>query len=410
VWCAKHSEYGSSLTIHQIHDKRDKKTRSIKENKRIMKRSNKSIEILRLIIRIGEANAAYNQFSLALADKQNITICTYFKSNVSPPANITLFEGDDSLKGFFRVLKAAFEEKEYDIIHAHHTPAALLLIVASIMYGKSMQSTVFTVHNSYHNQNFKIRNKLILILIFVLFKRVVCCSQASWESLPGFFKWLAGDRICVIQNGLDIDRVDRVAENNRGHIQKTNFTIAAVGRLIEIKNPLSTLKAFQQSVDKTSRLMFFGDGRLHDLLARESKKFGLEKRVVLTGLIQREKVYEHLMKADLFVSTSRGEGLPVAVLEAMACRCPVLLSDIPSHREIADGAGYIPIVQPDDIAGFAQEIDRFGRMSPLERSKIGEKCRKLVEARFNLANMLKGYEKVYAQLMHDEAPSSGDIG
>ena len=370
----------------------------------------KPLTILHLPLKITATSSPYNEHCLNQADKHTITICTYFKSNVLPPANITLFEGDDSLKGFFRVFKAALEEKEYDIIHAHHAPAALLLIAASIVYRKSMQSTVFTVHNSYNNQNFKIRNRLILILIFMFFERVVCCSQASYASLPRFFSWLAGDRIRVIQNGLDIDRVDSVAENNRWQIQKTNFTIAAVGRLIKIKNPLCTLKAFQQSVDKTSRLMFLGDGHLQYLLATESKKLGLEKRVVLTGLIQREKVYEHLMKADLFVSTSMGEGLPVAVLEAMACRCPVILSDIPPHREIADGADYIPLVQPDDVAGFAQEIDRFRRMSPFERTKIGKKCRMLVEARFNLATMLKGYDKVYAELMHGEATLSGDIG
>jgi glycosyltransferase involved in cell wall biosynthesis len=321
-----------------------------------------------------------------------------------------MFEGDGSLKGFFRVVKAAFEEQEYDIIHVHHTPAAILLLIASIMYGKSMQSTVLTLHNCYQNQNFKPRNKLILLLILRFFQRVVCCSQSGFESLPRLLKWLAGDRVCVVQNGLDIDRVDRVLENNQGDPQKTNFTIAAVGRLIKVKNPLSALKAFQRSADQASRLVFIGEGPLRDLLAAESKKFGLEKRVVLTGLMPREKVYEHLMQADLLVSTSRGEGLPVAVLEAMACRCPVLLSDIPPHREIVDGADYIPLIQPDDVAGFAREIDRFGRMTPLERAEIGEKCRKLVEERFNLNNMHKGYEKVYGQLMGGDATLLGDMG
>lgn len=94
----------------------------------------------------------------------------------------------------------------------------------------------------------------------------------------------------------------------------------------------------------------------------------------------------------------------------MACRCPVLLSDIPPHREIAAGVDYIPLIQPDDAVGFAQEIDRFGRMPRLERAKIGEQCRKLVEARFNLAVMLRGYETAYAQLVHGDDTLSGDIG
>jgi glycosyltransferase involved in cell wall biosynthesis len=381
-----------------------------RRRKRILNKPRGPLNILHLPLAIGETSAPYNEHCLTQSDKHNITICTYFKPNISPPGDITLFEGDGSLKGFFRVVKAAFEEQEYDIIHVHHTPAAILLLVASIMYGKSMQSTVLTLHNCYQNQNFKPRNRLILILILRFFQRVVCCSQSGFESLPRFLKRLAGDRICIVQNGLDIDRVDRVLENNQGRFQKTNFTIAAVGRLIQVKNPLSALKAFQQSADQASRLMFIGEGRLRDLLAAESKKFGLEKRVVLTGLMPREKVYEHLMKADLLVSTSRGEGLPVAVLEAMACRCPVLLSDIPPHREIVDGADYIPLIQPDDVAGFAREIDRFGRMSPFERAEIGEKCRKLVEERFNLNNMHKGYEKVYAQLMGGDATLPWEIG
>lgn len=382
----------------------------LKVRKRILNKLRGRLNILHLPLAITETSGPYNQHCLTQSDKHNMTICTYFKASISPPGDITLFEGDGSLKGFFRVLKAAFEEKEYDIIHVHNTPAGILLIVASIMYGESMRSTVFTLRNCYQNQNFKPRNKLILILILAFFQRVVCCSQASFESLPRFLKWLAGDRICIVQNGVDIDRADRVVENNRGRFQKTNFTIATVGRLIEVKNPFSALKAFQQSADQASLLMFIGEGRLRDLLATESKKFGLEKRVVLTGLIPREKVYEHLMKADLLVSTSRGEGLPVAVLEAMACRCPVLLSDIPPHREIADGAHYIPLVQPDDVAGFAREIRRFRQMSASERAEIGEKCRNLVEERLSLTAMHKGYEKVYAQLMGGDATLPWEIG
>lgn len=265
------------------------------------------LTILHLPLTISATSAPYNEHCLPQAGKHNITICTYFKSTVSPPGNITLFEGDGSLNGFFRILKAAFEAQEYDIIHAHHAPAGFLLLVAGILYGKSRPPAVYTVHNSYHNQNFKLRNKLLLIPIFVFFQRVVCCSRASCESLPGLFKWLAGDRIRVIQNGLDIDRVDHIVMNYRGHAPQTSFKIAAVGRLIEIKNPLTALNAFQINADKTSRLMFFGDGHLKKLLARERERLGLEKRVMLTGLIDRETLYEHLIQADLFISTSRGK-------------------------------------------------------------------------------------------------------
>jgi glycosyltransferase involved in cell wall biosynthesis len=238
----------------------------------------------------------------------------------------------------------------------------------------------------------------MLLLAFASFHRIICCSHASLESFPKFFRWLAGDRICAIQNGIDLDRVRRVTACLPTHSRNGNFTVAAVGRLIDIKNPLSVLRAFQLANNPSSHLVFIGDGPLRDLLTSQGEILGLGERIELTGMIPREKVYEYLVSADLFISASRGEGLPVAVLEAMACRKPVLLSDIPPHREIAQGTDFIPLVRPDDTTGFAQEIRKFIRMSRSERATIGEKCRKLVEERFTLTSMQKRYEEIYSQL------------
>jgi glycosyltransferase involved in cell wall biosynthesis len=159
------------------------------------------------------------------------------------------------------------------------------------------------------------------------------------------------------------------------------------------------LSAFQQSADRASRLVFIGDGHLRGLLVKEIKTRNLQEQVALTGLIPRNSVYENLSKADVVVSASRGEGLPIAVIEAMACRCPVILSDIAPHREIANGADFIPLIPPDDVAGFAREVQRYKQMSAASRTEFGEKCRKLVEERFSLAAMHKRYEEVYAQVI-----------
>jgi hypothetical protein len=73
----------------------------------------------------------------------------------------------------------------------------------------------------------------------------------------------------------------------------------------------------------------------------------------------------------------------VAVIEAMAAGCPVVLSDIPHHREVADGADFVPFVRTGDVGGFAREIERFRSMSPEERRAIGLEGRKLVSGRFD---------------------------
>jgi glycosyltransferase involved in cell wall biosynthesis len=282
-----------------------------------------------------------------------------------------------------------------------------LFVAASMFLSVKLRTiTVYNVQNSY--QNYKLRNKLLLLPVFAFFQRIVCCSDACSESFPRFYKRLAAGRLCVVPNGLDIVRVERARQNQSAHFSNGHFTVAAVGRLIEIKNPLSILSAFQQSHgngnSEAARLWFIGDGHLHDRLRGEIQTLGLVNRVELTGLISRDKVFEKLRHVDVVVSASRGEGLPVAVIEAMACRCSVILSDIPPHREIARGADFIPLVHPDDVAGLAREIVRFREMPAAQRAEIGRQCRKLARERFSLAAMQEGYEEVYEQVLHAREP------
>jgi glycosyltransferase involved in cell wall biosynthesis len=82
----------------------------------------------------------------------------------------------------------------------------------------------------------------------------------------------------------------------------------------------------------------------------------------------------------------------------MACGCPVLLSDIPPHREIAEGVDFIPLVKPEDAAGFARELRKFRQMSGEERKAIGRKCRKLVQDKFSMTAMHTRYAEIYSQV------------
>lgn len=361
--------------------------------------SSERIRILRLVLSIGQTSAPYNQFSLALRDEQDITICTYFRSDITPPKEISFFEGDNTLMGFFWALRAALDATEYDIVHAHTPHVGFLFLVASIFSRKKFtRATVYTVHSSFANYT-KVRTKLLLVPVFAFFRKVVCCSQASFESIPFFYRWLAGERLHIVRNGVDIERIDRIVGQNRKYLHDGRFHVATIGRVIQVKNPMAALSAFQESASNDSRLLIIGEGILRDQLLSKVEGSFLEKQVELTGLIPRVEVYRLLAKIDLLVSTSRVEGLPIGVLEAMACRCPVLLSDIPSHREIAGGVEFIPLIRPDDVSGFAREIKRFRRMSVSERADIGERCRKLVERRFSLTAMHRGYEEVYAQVL-----------
>jgi len=365
---------------------------------------NRRLSVLHIILVLKPTNGQHNEHCLPLMDKRDITICTFFKSDITPPEAITLFDGDNTIMGFFRAARAALTKREYDIIHVHTPHAGVLLLVALFMFGmykKLIPTTVHTVQNSY--ENFKFRNKLLFIPSFVFFRRLVFCSHASYESFPGFFKWLAGDRMHVVQNAVDLNRIDRITKTKPA-VRNDQFTIATVG-LIKIKNPITVLDASYQDNDRNTKLIFLGEGSLRPLLTEKIERLGLQQQVQLMGMVARDKVFEYFVLADLFVSASWGEGLPVAVMEAMACGRPVVLSDIPPHREIVQGIDFIPLIKPDDVAGFAQEIKKFREMSVSERTVIGQKCRKLIEERFSLPIMHAAYKEVYAKITGPQFPS-----
>jgi glycosyltransferase involved in cell wall biosynthesis len=367
-----------------------------------MVRPNRPLRILHIILALKPTNGQYNEHCLPMLNRRDITICTYFKSEITPPEGITLFDGDDTLRGFYRASRAALEAREYDVIHVHTPHAGVLLLMTLLLSGlhrKLIPSTVHTVQNSF--QNFKLRNQLLFIPSFAFFRRLVFCSHASYESFPGFFKWLGGGRMHVVQNAVDLERIDRITKVAPVP-NPDQFTIATVG-MIKMKNPFTMLEAFRQCHDQASKLVFIGEGNLRPLLAQEVERSGLQNQVEMTGLIERDSVFEYFGQADLFVSTSWGEGLPVAVMEAMACRRPVILSDIPPHREVAAGADFIPLIKPGDVAGFAREIKKFRELSAAERTRIGQKCRRLIEERFGLPVMHAGYAEVYAQITNYQA-------
>ncbi len=363
------------------------------------------IRVLRLLLEIVETNAPYQELSRPLAKKQDITLCSYFRAAVEVPDDLRLFEGDGTVRGFFRALDSALRAGGYDVIHAETPHVAFLFLLGHGMNRRLMASTVFTVSNSY--RSWKPRNKLLLLPAFAFFHRVVCCGQACFASFPAPYRWLAGRRYRSVPNGVDIDRIDAAIAEDPPEADGTPFTVVSVSRLVPIKNHVTVLRAFARCREDGDRLVYVGEGSERRSLSSEIAAQRLEDDVELLGLLSREQVYRRMAGADVYISASYGEGLPIAVLEAMVARRPVILSDIPPHREIAEGADFIPLVDPKDEDGFATEIARIRDVPPEARAEIGDRCRAHVQTRFALANMHAGYEGIYSELVAERRNKGG---
>jgi glycosyltransferase involved in cell wall biosynthesis len=363
------------------------------------------LRILHLVVKLGAPNTQYNEHCLPLLGKREIAICAFFRdSSLTTPPEITVFDGGGTLRGFLHALRRAFEGRAYDVVHVHAPQTGFLLLLGNLLARRPMTGAVYTLHNCFGN--YSIRNQLLLFPVFLAFPRITLCSRSVLDSLPRLLRRIGRDKMSIVTNSVDTERVDRILAGIDRRDRDDHFTAISVSRLIERKNPLALLQAFDRAGLHGARLIFVGDGELTGNLQDNAAALGLSDRITFTGMVGRDDVYRWVSKADVYLSTSRGEGLPIAVLEVMACGIPVILSDIPPHREIAEGVDFIPLIRPGDVAGFARELRRMEQLTPDERAELGRRCRRIVEERFSLWTMHRAYDEVYATITQPEGGST----
>jgi glycosyltransferase involved in cell wall biosynthesis len=171
-----------------------------------------------------------------------------------------------------------------------------------------------------------------------------------------------------------------------------------VGRLAPGKGLEDLIQAAGMISKRGNKVKFLivGDGPLREPLERQTAANRLERQVILKGHISnRSELVELYRKADLFVFPSHHEGLPTVILEAMACGCPVLATEVGALPQVVtDGANgrLLPPGQPHRLA------DLIGSLlgSPETLSRMGVNARQTVVERFSWdqisANFLRLYE------------------
>ncbi len=139
-------------------------------------------------------------------------------------------------------------------------------------------------------------------------------------------------------------------------LDQTTPTLIAVGRLTAQKDFATLLRAFAKLREhRNVRLIIFGKGPERQNLEALARDLGIEQEVSLPGFTQNP--YAAMSRASLFVLSSRWEGLPTVLIEAMACGCPVVATDCPSGpAEILKGGRYGPLTNVGDVQGLADTI------------------------------------------------------
>lgn len=213
---------------------------------------------------------------------------------------------------------------------------------------------------------------------------IVANTQADRENIASLG---LNNRIEVINNGVNLsdfeEAVSREEIESRWGELKGKRWLLFIGRLHHKKGLDLLIPSFarvsRQFPDHRLIIAGIDEGGYENTVHRMIKEFGLTDKVIFTGPVYGAIKVRLLKEADAFVLTSYSEGQPMAVIEALGCGAPVLITTPCNVPEVAEvGAGFVVPASIESIVPALTDIMREDRL----REDMGKRARNLVESRF----------------------------
>lgn len=310
-------------------------------------------------------------------------------------------------------LKHLIDVHDIHLIHAHDDKTLLYGLILKVL--RPSVSIMFTCHlhsmytkSDFHSSmdylRFNIRKKIVVGLMRFYQKPVLAVSGYTMESLvaEGFKK----DHVAVLHNGIDSDIWRK--ENGRPvlreelHIPDNCMIVGTVARIAQKHKDLPSFYEVAADVHKrlpNVRFVIVGDG--HGRLLEDAQRIvaglGLKDVIHFTG--HRTDLLDIYASFDLFLMTSRTEGLPNTVLEAMAMEVPVVSTRVAGVPELITNDETGQLCPIGDVDGLADRVFELLN-DENKREKIAKKARQRIDADFSFKNRVLALEDYYEHFIN----------
>lgn len=266
---------------------------------------------------------------------------------------------------------------EIDVIHLHSSKAGFLGRIVSFLLGKS-NKTIYTPHAiSFLRLDISPKKRKIFIWMekFASFfgGKIVACSQSEKEAIEE----QGIKNVTFINNGIKPLQVEKKVNTS------DKITMISVGRLSIQKNPkLFNDIALEFRDNPNIQFIWCGDGELKSELTSPNIK--------CTGWIERKELENYLASADIYLSTSLWEGLPLSVLEAMSIGLPIVLSNCVGNKDLVDNNGFLYKNKKNATNNINELIENKELIN-----KKGYNSKILMDNNFYIKNMAISYLNIY---------------
>ncbi len=290
-------------------------------------------------------------------------------------------------------LRKRIREEEVDILHSHGYRTDVAVGLAGMF---SSVRRVATCHTWYSN-SIKLRlYEMVDKMALRLFHRVVVVSpQLRWEVKNA---GIPLERVRLVLNGTNfLPSMITEGKSVRAEygIKEESRLLLRVGRLDQDKGNETLLEAFAKGfAGQEAVLLFVGEGDERDALEQQVARLGIRDRVHFAGY--RTDVGRFLQAADLFVLSSYKEGLPIALLEAMACRKPIVATEVGAIGSVITHGRDGWLVPPRNVDVLADALRKVAS-NPVLAERLGESAHERYRECHTLEAMGHQYIKIYKE-------------
>lgn len=286
-------------------------------------------------------------------------------------------------KAYFYARKL-HKQESYDLCHAFFgIPCGYIAMLLGLPYIVSLRGSDVPFYNKRFYWLDRFVLKKLSNNIWEKAEKVVANSEGLKDLAQ---KSVPEQEISVIHNGVDMDKFYPA----KSKTVSERLRLVSTGRLIERKGYNYLIKALEDN--HKVELTLIGEGHLKDDLKELAEKNKI--KVKFLDRVAHDNIPDLLRNSDLFILPSLNEGMSNAVLEAMACGLPVIVTDTGGSKELINGNGFI--VNKADQAALKKSINQFIDNPALIKT-MGSISRKLAE-KMSWGNVASSYMDIYMNL------------
>ncbi|MGA1941039.1 glycosyltransferase family 4 protein [Arcobacter sp. YIC-310] len=306
---------------------------------------------------------------------------------------INITEQSLSISILFKVIKeliSYLKSNNYDVIQTQLKGSDIIigfLVYTGFLKKNKLVASLRNNYEFYYESGLKNRlvGKVHQFFMKKVFDKIVVVSRQDLDKFQKVF----GEKLVVIENSINYEKFHKKENYD---LKKQEIQVALVGNVKHRKGYDKLNELFKFFKNENKIYVFNIAGGIEDIDLKNSVINDAENydniKVNFVGKIS--DINEFLLDNDIFLSLSRVEGLPISVLEAMAIRIPIILSNIEAHSLIVSDDIYDSVLF-DNIEQCFINIENIQNTY----SQIIESQYKLLEERFNFVNMCKKYEEIY---------------